>query len=268
MFHLLAYNAALGVNAADTALAGVADPIFSRRGTNNNFIFTQRYRILGAFYHAASATRARLNSPTLNAIGRMQVWPVERSATIPDDPGWLDVRPYPVDIPQNEEVGVEGSNDLGAATEQSQMFLWVAPPSHDLNLPRGQQRLIVRATGAVAGVAQSWSGLGNIVFAENLRGGWYTLLGAQCFDAGTLALRFIFPAAQFGAGSNLRPGILCQEAIGNKPLPANMGGFGAMGRFHSFEPPQIEIFANATAASAQEIRLDLVYHGDGMPAGM
>ena len=267
MFHLLAYTGALGVNAADTALGGVADPVFSRRGTANNFIFTGNYDILGAFYHAASATRARLNSPTLNAIGRMQLWPVERSATIPDDPGWMDWRSFPVAIPQNEEIGVEGSNDLGAATENSQCFLWVAPKSHSMNLPRGRQRLTVRATGAVAGVAQSWSSLGNLTFAENLRGGWYTLLGAQCFDAGTLALRFIFPAGQMAGGTNLRPGILCQEAIGNKPLPANMGGFGPMGNFNSFEPPQIEIFANATAASVQEIRLDLAYHGENYGGG-
>jgi hypothetical protein len=44
-----------------------------------------------------------------------------------------------------------------------------------------------------------------------------------------------------------------------------MGGLGEWGRFHSQEPPQIELFALATAASAQIIFLDLVYLGDAPP---
>lgn len=262
MFHLLAYNAALGVAAADTNLNGVADPEFTRRGTNNNFIFTEDYQLLAAFYHAASATRARFDIPTLNAIARPQLWPVERSATIPDDPGFLDLRNYPMKLPRNEEIAVQGSNDLGAATEQSQLFAWVAAPTWSMNLPRGQQRLIVRATGAVAGVAQAWSSLGALTFAENLRNGYYTIVGAQLFDAGTLAMRFIFARPPIINGRRMRPGVLSTEAIGNKPLEMQMGGLGIFGTFHSFEPPQIEIFANAAGASVQEVRLDLVYQGE------
>lgn len=260
-FALLAYEEALGVAAADTDLDRVPDAEFSSR--NDHFIFSEQYMLLAAHYMAVSATRSRLNIPTLNGIGRHQLWPVERSATIADDPGWADYRESPILLPMNEELAVEGSNDLGAATENSTCFLWLSQPGWTRNLPRGIQRLTVRATGAVAGVAQAWSALGALTFAENLKGGWYSLLGAQLFDAGTLALRFVFDQPILAQGGRkMRPGVLCTEALGNKPLEANLGGFGVLGQFHTFSPPQIEIYANATAASTQEIRLDLAYHGD------
>lgn len=258
-YHLLMYEEALGVAAADSDLDAVPDAEISNR--NSHFILSEQFNLIAIYYMAASATRARLNVPTLNAIARHQIWPVDRSATVIADPSVPDLRDYPIALPLNEEIAVEGSNDLGAATENSTCFLFIAPPNWTRNLPRGLARVQVRATGAVAGVAQSWSLLGNLTFAENLRGGWYSIIGANCFDAGTLALRFVFPKPEIHQGRKLRPGIICQETIGNKPWPLNRGGLGVLGSFHSFEPPQIEIYANATAASTQEIRLDLVYHG-------
>ena len=260
MFHLLAWEEALAAGAADSDLDAVPDPEFSRR--NDHFITTEPFNMIAAMYMAASATRARFNIPTINAIGRHQFWPVNRSATVNSDPRVQDFRDYPMPLPMNEELAVEGSNNLACMTENSTLFAWIAPPTWNRNLPRGLQRLVVRATGAVAGVAQSWSALGNLTFAENLRGGWYSLVGAGCFDAGTLALRFVFPRPYIYQGRKLRPGIVCDEAIGNIIWSPQFGGLGEFGRFHSFEPPQIEIYANASAASTQEIRLDLIYHGE------
>lgn len=263
MHHLLAFSESTAAAASDDQINAVADPEFTTR--NNRFIFTEPYNMIGIFGNGASMTRARLNVPEINAIARHQIWPVERSATIPDEPGWQDYRDYPMQMPVNEEVSVESTNDLAMGTEIHNFFIWLAPPSWNRNLPRGIRRLTIRVTGAVAGVAQAWSALGNLTFAENLRGGWYSIIGAQCFDAGTLALRFVFAKPFIHMGRKLRPGIICQEAIGNTPLREQFGGLGVFGHFHSFEPPQIEILANATAASTQEIRLDLVWHGERMP---
>lgn len=260
MFHLLAMEEALAAGAASAELDAVADAEFSVR--NNHFIFTEPYRMLMEYYQAATVTAARWNVPKINAIARHQIWPLNASATIPDIPVVADYRDYPIELPQFEEFVIEGSNSLGCGTENSTWFGWIAPPQWNRTIPRGIQRLTVAATGAVAGVAQSWSGLGNLTFTENLRGGVYALVGAQCFDAGTLALRFVFSRPYMYQGRKLRPGIICQEAIANNPLLLQMGGLGEFGRFHTFEPPQIEIFANATGASAQVIRLDLVYLGD------
>lgn len=263
-FQIVAYSASLAAGAANLDVAAVPDDIFSRR--NSHYIFSERYRILAAFVNGVSVTDARLNVPTVNAFGRHHIWPLEQSATIPDWPGIADYRDDPLSIPLREELAVEGSNnDIGA--QQFNALLWLGDDKWNRNLPKGQQRLVVRATGAVAGVAASWSGVGAIAFAENLRGGYYSLVGAQCFCAGVLAIRFQFPRNDPAGAKALRPGILCTEAIANSPLRENKGGFGVLGTFDSDEPPQIQIFSNATGAKTQEIRLDLVYHGNNVPAG-
>lgn len=259
---MLAYSGTSTTAAPNTDEPAVVDPIFSRR--NSHYIFSEPYLLLGAFHHGVTPTAARFNAPTLNVLGRMHIWPLEASATIPDLPQFGDYRDYPISLPLREEIAIETSCSA-AGPEQNETFLWVAPTNWTRNLPRGQQRITVAATGAVAGVAASWSAAGAITFSENLRGGYYSLIGAQCFDAGTLAIRFIFPHAAPVNNRQLRPGVLCQEAIGNSPLRENMGGFGVLGAFDTDEPPQIEIFANATAASAQVIRLDLIYHGNSPP---
>lgn len=261
MFHLLAYEEALAAGAASADLDAVPDSEFSQR--NSHYIFSEQYNALAMYYAAASATAARLNMPTINAIGRHQLWPVLRSATVPSDPRLQDLRNWPFALPLNEELAVEGSNNLACGTENSTCLLWIAPPTWTRNLPRGLMRVNVGFTAAVAGVAQSWSALGNITFNENLRGGNYAVVGCEIFDAGTLAFRLIFPKAYMYQGRKLRPGALCTEAIGNLPALEIGDTFGEWGRFNTFEPPQLEIYANATGASAQVGRMDLIYLGGG-----
>lgn len=264
-FHMLAYEELTAQGATNEDLDALVDPIFSTR--NSHYIFSENYNLLAAFACGGDMTDVRFNIPSINTVGRHHVWPVERSTTIPDYPRIQDLRDFPLPLPVREELAIESSNNDGAATDQANVFLWIAPPGWNLNIPRGIQRITIAATGAVAGVAQAWSAAGAITFAENLRGGYYSIIGAQCFDAGTLALRFVFPRGNEVNGRQLRPGILCTEAIGNSPLEENMGGFGVLGSFDTDEPPQIEIYANASAASAQVLRIDLVYHGNSKPAG-
>lgn len=263
MFHLLAYQGALGAAAADTDLTRVVDGQFSDR--NNHFIFTEPYNLLLAYYQAASATRARFNVPSINGIGRHQLWPVERSATIPDWPGIQDMRDYPMPLPQNEEIAIEGSNDAAGA-DQTTALLWLASQGWNKNLPRGLQRLVIRATAAATGVAAAWSGDAALTFSDNLKGGWYSIVGCQVFDAGSLAYRFNFRNGNTVNGRKLMPGTLCQEAIGNTPREIFMGGLGVYGQFHSFEPPAVQVYANGAGATTGEMRLDVVYHGERQAA--
>lgn len=263
-FHLLAYNDSLtGVPAANEDVAAVADAEFSTR--NSHYIFTEQYNLLAAYHGGATATEARFNAPSLNALARAQIWPPNVSATILADPNIFDLRDSPMPLPENEEIAIEASN-AAAGAEQTHVFLWIAPPGWNMNVPRGLQKMVIAATGAVAGTANVWGTLGNLTFSENLRGGWYTIWGMQCFDAGTLAARLILSKPFIHQGRKFRPGIICQEARANKPWMAQMGGLGVFGKFHSFEPPQIEIMANATAASAQVIRLGVTWHGETEPS--
>jgi len=141
--------------------------------------------------------------------------------------------------------------------------MWIAPPTWSKQLPPHIQRLTVRATASAAGTADSWGAFGALTLSDqDLRGGVYAVVGAQVFDAGSIAFRFNFGRAPYIQGRKLRPGGLCMEALANIPLPQQMGGQGVWGLFHTFELPTIQVFANASAASAQEIRLDLLYLGE------
>jgi hypothetical protein len=260
VFHLLAYQNALGVNATNADLLAVADPEFSSR--NNHFIFTEEWYAQAIRLQAPSIIRGRFNIPTLNAYARAQIFPNPRTATIESNPQVMELFDLPMKLPQNEEIAVEATNNLGAATESTVCLIWLGAPSWSRNVPRGVQRLLVRATSSVAGVANAWSGLGALTFAETLRGGLYSVVGAQCFDAGTLAFRLVFPRPSIVQGRKMRPGGLCLEALGNIPWERQQGGMGEWGRFTSWDPPQVEMFANATGASTQEWWLDLVFLGE------
>lgn len=257
-FHLSAYAVAAGINDANVDVPVVSDTIFTTR--NNHLILTEQYNLLYAFYHGASALRARFNSPTWNALARYQIWPVARSAVIPADPKGWDLRDMPLAIPLNEEIAVEESGNLGAATERETVFCWLGTPDWSRNLPRNQYTFIARFTATITVNANAWSGDVPITFAENLRGGFYDVLGAWAVGASDLAFRLVFPRAQFSGQRQLRPGSLCQDAVGNLPPEIN-DELGYWGSFHSFEAPTLQVFALAAGATAIEGRLLLGYPG-------
>jgi hypothetical protein len=260
-FHLLNYGVLGGVNDANVDMTAAVDTVFTAR--NNHYIFSEPYNIIALAALGANMTRVRSNIPTWNAIGRHMVHPVRRSATIPDLPAVQDLRDFPLSLPQNEEVAWEESNNLGAATERETLFIWLATQDWSRNITRGTQLIMLRATATITTIANTWSGLNAITMVDSIRGGWYTVVGSVVQAANTLAFRFFFPRSNYQGGRQLRPGSLAQDAIGNYFWDQQMGYLGAWGRFHSFELPQIEVYATAAASTAHEIRLLVAYEGGG-----
>lgn len=268
MFHTVAYNAnPAGPSAANADLTAAVDTILTTR--NNHLIFTDDFRLGLAYGIGQTITQLRFNAPSLNAYFRHHVWPLDTGAanpaTVPDRPALVDYLSQPLLMPENEEVALEVSNGAAGA-ERDSALLWLFTPDHQLMIPTGMIRLTARATYAITTAsAFAWSGAGVFTFAENLRGGWYSVVGFNVFDAGTVAARLIFPRGKPYDGRILRPGVLAQQATGNRPDPRFMGRIGVYGKFHSFEPVQVEIFSNTAAAHTGECRLDLVYHGEQEP---
>lgn len=262
MFQLLAYHVSGGVNDANVDMTAAVDPNFSRR--NSHYIFTEPYQLLADYHQAESALRARYNVPTWNAICRQQIYPPNRSITVPSNPQVCDRRDYPLSIPLNEEVAVEESNNNAAGAEDTYAFLWCAPPSWTKNIPRGVSRQIIRATASVTSSANAWSADGAMTIVDPIKGGSYVVIGAQCILATVIAFRLNFVRAPLYNGRKMLPGDLATEAIGNVPVKEGRNWLGEWGRFNTFELPQVSCFANAAAALTLELRLDTVYLGEQM----
>lgn len=267
MFHLSAYTVNAGVNDANVDTTAVTDSVFTTR--NNHLIFTEDYQLIAAFWSGASALRLRLNMPTLNAISRHQVYPINLSATIPSPVAVQDLRSMPLDLPQNEEMAWEESGNLGAGNERENGFFWLKPKGATYNWPSYLYEIWARFTFTITVNANNWSGLNVLTASDNLKGGWYAVVGAQCVGSSDLAFRLFFPRSPYAAGPGgtrqYRPGGICQNAFSGVPWePQNgaLGGLGTWGYFHSFELPQAEVFALAAGATSLELRLRLLYLGD------
>lgn len=270
MFHLLAYQN-LGSAAAqtNTDMPGTTDTIVGLR--NNHYILTDPFNLGLAYGMGQTLTVVRFNTPSMNAYFRMQIWPLDNPAatppTVADRPAVADYLSQLIPLPQNEEMALEYSDTAGTA-EREAAFLWLFTPDHSLAIPTGIIRMTARATYSITTAAiGAWSGAGTLTFAENLRGGWYSVVGLNVVDPAAWAARLVFPRGATYSGRILRPGSLVQQATGNRPDRRFMGQLGTWGKFHSFEPVQIEIIAGTAAAHTGEVRLDLVYHGATEPKG-
>ena len=272
MFHLLNYRVSAGVNDSNVDETMTTDTIYTAR--NGHLLLTEPMQLLGAMHLAASALRVRTNIPSWNNLGRHQVWPINRSATPPSYPRIDDYRMRPVLLPMNEEIAFEESNNLGAGNEETTTTLWLAPPGWNMAVPQGQPfgpglseaRLTVRATASVTRVATAWAN-GAITLADALKGGWYAVIGAYCFDANLRLFRLIFPQFPSGLKRNYRPGSYASNATGNLETPGQADFFnenlGLWGVFSTLELPLLEVYADAAGASTQELRLSLIYLGGG-----
>lgn len=270
MFHLAAYRAVLGAAVQTNAdVAAIADAVLTSR--NSHYIYSDDFRLMLAYALSATLTSARLNAPTVNAFARHHIWPFDSTgvepAVIPDEPALADYRNAPIKLPQSEEVAWEVTDTAGTA-EAFTILNWLATPDHRVGyVPPGIQRLTIKCSYTIASVLSVWSGPGAITFAENLRGGWYSVVAAFVEDPNTLAFRLLFPRARSYDGRILRPGSLAQNAYVRRPARQIMDGLGVWGKFNSYEPPQVEILAATSAAHTGDLQLDLVYHGDNEPQG-
>jgi hypothetical protein len=261
MFTLLPYFKSVAAASVNADVPAVLDSEFTTR--NNHFIFTEEYNLIGAAYQGVSiVTKARLNVPSINGIARHHVDPVMITTTAKDLPSINDYREYPIPLPMNEEIAIEVSGGAGVGEDQFG-FIWIAPPTWNMNLPRGIQRLRVHATYSINATKDVWSGPGAITFDENLKGGVYSVVGMHVIDANTLAGRLIFPRGNVINGRRLRPGVYASQALGDRPWRSFQGELGLFGRFHSFEPPLLEILTTDTANHASGVlTLDLIYMGN------
>lgn len=263
-FHLSVYSASLGL-VTDSDVTAALDEILTRR--NSHLIFTEPYELLAAYGTGTTLTRARFGNASLNQIGNPHIWPLERLATIGDNPVFMDFRNQPLVLPQNEELTILATTDA-AGPARVEIPLWIGASQWNRNIPGYRDRLRTRATAVVAAGAEgAWTALSELVFERDLINGVYSVIGANVVAANAVAFRLQFPDQRPVNGRQHRPGSLVQNALGDEPCKLCFGEMGEWGRFHTFTPPALQVFGDA-AGGTYEVRLDLLYLGTSESALM
>jgi hypothetical protein len=256
---VLAYSIATGGATTDADETAVADQVFAIK--NNHFVFTNPYNLRAAMAIGATITRQNFQPPSWEAISRLNIWPISVAAGIPSNPQmmWLDgAMPQ---LPQYEEFLVKST---GTTSETDYTLLWLQTPGHNSNIPPGDLPMPIRATVTLTLSAGAWVQSGALTFEKSLRGGNYSVIGFQAQCTNGLAVRLISPRMRLYAGQPLRPGFLCQNAIADVPeakVHLNPWFWGEVFRFHSYEPPTIEVLGNTSGSQTLELRFFLRWLG-------
>ncbi len=255
--HLAMYSASLG-SVTDSDVTAALDTVLTRR--NGHLILTEDFDLVAAYGTGTTLARARFGSAALSQIGNNHLWPLERSATITDIPAIIDYRDSPLRLPQNEEITILATTDaVGPA--RVEFALWLAAQGWSRTYPPHLARLKTRATVTItAGAEGAWTALAEPTFERDLLNGVYAVVNAELVAPNAVAFRLRFPDQPNVNGKQLRPGKLVTNALGDDPGRIIPNGLGEWGRFHTFSPPEVEVFGDS-AGGTYELRLDLLYLG-------
>lgn len=251
MHHLAAFYASLLQNASYQQLLAVPDGALTQN-TSNQYVMPSNMLCLGAHVQGVTTAAAQIQAPSLRSIAYPEIYPVVQAAiasppTLPAQTGYGANGPR---FLQNEAVGVYASeNNTGASPTVA--GLWIS--DNFQAAPPGMQITLV-ATVTIVDVAQKWT-LGTLAFVTQLAAGTYLVTGMAVVGAGGNYARLLFPG-----GTNFRPGVLIDAAVGNKQWrdPFRFGRMGIFGSFVFNSPPQIETFGNAAASHTYTILLDVI----------
>lgn len=264
LHHILAYSGASGGAVTDNDTAAVVDPSFIP--VNSHFIFTEQYRILSVIGLGANLSKVRLSSPTLDQFGQPNVLPLNHALNPPSPLNIADWRRVPFPLPENEEIKFLLST---SAAEQDTGFLIIAPPdwTQDVQPPASVSgfrpcRILVRTSQSITLVANSWVSGNLLTFDQKPRGGWYRVNGAWAAGTNLQAFRLNFPRYVPVNGRKLFPGAIGMASDNDFHWPRIEQEWGTWGRFHTFEPPSVDVFGSAAGAQTIRLYLDISYDGD------
>lgn len=247
MHHTCAYaNAALAALGTDVNTVPVQDDILAI--SNNRFLPQEDYQIVAAYAQSTTLNRARITSPTNRQITLPFIRPSSAATSPPTDPNVADYRVQPFQIQGLEELGIEASTDLGAATEVFVAGLWLqkqfTPP------PRGNI-FTLRGTSTTAAGILLWTNLA-VTWADSLPEGLYAVVGLEVVGVTELMARVILENQIF------RPGSLASGLVGSRTHEMfRMGRLGNWGQFRSTRMPIVQVL-NLAATAVHTVYLDLI----------
>ncbi|MBL8685325.1 MAG: hypothetical protein JNK05_39465 [Myxococcales bacterium] len=212
--------------------------------TNNRLLTTMPMDLIGAFVIGETPiVAARISTPQVRKIANIQVVPTALSLgtapafVVPTDP---NVAVFSnITLGRQEEIQVEAAGTGPGLTTYAFLMLqdkYVAAPTGP--------RYWVRFSGTQASVATNpfqWQSAA-FTFEDTLAAGTYAVIGLELQGAGVLSARLTFD------NQVLRPGTIGTEAAGQRTADVFYdGSLGEWGRFESYSPPRLEMFAVTSA---------------------
>lgn len=269
MFHLLSYTTTTAGAVALSNLGMVADGAIAQGVTG--YRFTEPYKLLAAYVHAATLTQAEITSPTLNGLSLWNVYPVDLSLNIPANPNVNDFRSFAPMLPMYEDVNLAVS-DTAAAGEQIIGHEWIGTQnwSPDLGIltqmyggndPYIGRRMTIKSSTTLNKGAGAWGADVALTFEQLPRGGVYAVIGGDCVAAACSAWRINFTRQPLYMGRKLFPGDIVSQAYGDVPKKQGRNWMGVWGVFHTWELPFGSLFGQAAGTVAVNLALDVVYLG-------
>lgn len=243
--------------------AGVADPILAvldqHVRVNGDDLFIPDLSLLAMAAAGVEVTTeafARLVSPSLRSLGRLQIEPFNTAAAAAAEPASppavYDIAENPLALTPQEVLNFE-INSNPAAAQIQWCVVWL---SDGPLVPVTGKIFTVIATGAtalipIAATATGWTNV-PITLDEDLPRGRYQLVGMRARSAGAVAARIVF------VGGRWRPGVLGVDAQGDLDHWRLRGGnAGAYGEFEDVDTPSVDMIA-VSADAAQDFAFDLI----------
>lgn len=239
MFTTVAFSESVDQGGVMSPIAAVADMHVRTQG---DYIVTNEYnKLLGAYACVgATATRARLVSPSLRKVNPYCVRPLELAITPAGRPVHGVNPSLAVQLDSEEELSAE-HNGNPAAAEQTSIAVWLSSGAVQ---PVTGKIYTIYFTITLAQLAGAWA-FSEITFIDQLPVGTYTIVGAEFVIAGGVVARFV------PKGGTNRPGVPIVAAsnfgIDNTFRYGNMGAFTT---FKTLTPPGVEVLSSAAAVSA------------------
>lgn len=204
-------------------------------------------KVVGLYAQGTDIARAQLSSPSLLALLKPELSPVDTNALPASPDKFLDFRFTPVQMTPQEQLEVDAAN-AAAGANIDRALVWLAdgpitPVSGDVRS--------VRVTATITGVAETWAN-GPLTFDQALPAGRYQCVGARFFGATMVGFRLVFPGYPWRPG-----GIGFATAAQVEPPEQRFGNFGVWGEFTHNAPPTLDILCTG-ADAAQTGVLDLL----------
>jgi hypothetical protein len=275
VFHLASYQSTTGAAIVLQNLGMVADGMVAQGSTG--YRLTDPFNLLAAYAHAVAITQAEIRSPTLDAVGRFNVFPFDTSLNIPSNPNIVDYRAVKPALPLYEDLNFAVS-DTQAAGEQIVAHEWWGTPGWNqdymslVSQMGGSdtyigRRYTLNSTTTLNKGLMSWGADVALTFEQTPRGGIYAVIGGVCVAAACSAWRINFPKQPPYNGRKMQPGDLVQQAAGNVPHKLGPLAWGVWGVFHTWELPFASLFGFAAGTVAINLNLEVVYLGGNTNPG-